>query len=212
MNAILANNVRLLRKIKNWTQEHLAQTAGVQLRTIQRVESAEGASADTLAALASGFDVSIDILRTDFDDAARQAREFENEISKTHAFVDMSPVTCSGDLAAIGGADASLMQCKSTSDKVQDAFAQFEAQVRDTVDLWNEGDAISRRSWLRALHEHVQILNALGYVVSIGTRNATLVHANGTRMAFSTLYVIAWPEADARNRIAVEKNMVPSFG
>lgn len=57
--------MKTLRGTKHWTQQHLADTAGIQLRTVQRVEKGDGASLDTLGALANAFDLSIDILRTD---------------------------------------------------------------------------------------------------------------------------------------------------
>ena len=44
MNAILAQNVRIIREAKHWTQIHLAETAGIDLRTVQRVEKGDGAS------------------------------------------------------------------------------------------------------------------------------------------------------------------------
>ena len=67
MNAILAKNVRKLRDSKHWTQQHLADTAGILLRTVQRVEKGDGASVETLGALSNAFDVSIDGLQTDVD-------------------------------------------------------------------------------------------------------------------------------------------------
>lgn len=42
-----------------WTQEHLAEIAGVSNRTIQRLESGEDVSPDTLKAIAAAFDSSV---------------------------------------------------------------------------------------------------------------------------------------------------------
>jgi class 3 adenylate cyclase len=54
----LASRVRTLRKNRCWTQEHLAHAAGINARTVQRVEDGRGVSGDTLLAIASAFDVS----------------------------------------------------------------------------------------------------------------------------------------------------------
>ena len=51
--------IRSLREERAWSQDHLAQVAGVSLRTIQRVEADGSASAETKMALATAFGVSL---------------------------------------------------------------------------------------------------------------------------------------------------------
>lgn len=64
MDVILNNEeIRNLRTSKNWTQQHLSELCNVSLRTIQRVEKSGVTSIETLAALASVFEVSTDVLR-----------------------------------------------------------------------------------------------------------------------------------------------------
>jgi transcriptional regulator with XRE-family HTH domain len=55
-----AGRIKQLREAKSWSQEHMAEAAGLSLRTVQRVESEGNASAETRLALASvlGVDVS----------------------------------------------------------------------------------------------------------------------------------------------------------
>ena len=55
---VSVERVRALRSGKAWSQEHLAECAGVSLRTIQRVEADGSASAETVMALASALGVS----------------------------------------------------------------------------------------------------------------------------------------------------------
>jgi transcriptional regulator with XRE-family HTH domain len=49
--------IRSLRTERGWTQLDLAQLSGTTARTIQRMESGEGVSADTLKAVASAFNI-----------------------------------------------------------------------------------------------------------------------------------------------------------
>lgn len=49
--------VKKLREARAWSQDHLAQVAGLSLRTIQRVEADGTASAETKMAIASAFDI-----------------------------------------------------------------------------------------------------------------------------------------------------------
>lgn len=54
--------VRALREQKSWSQEHLAGAAGVSVRTVQRVETENIASAETRLALAAALDVPVVVL------------------------------------------------------------------------------------------------------------------------------------------------------
>lgn len=55
--------VKKLRERRNWSQEQLAIMAGLSTRTIQRIESGNKASIESLKALASVFEVDISILK-----------------------------------------------------------------------------------------------------------------------------------------------------
>ena len=49
--------VRRLREQRAWSQEQLAEVAGLSARTVQRVETGSGASLETRMALAAALDV-----------------------------------------------------------------------------------------------------------------------------------------------------------
>ncbi len=51
--------VRALRERKSWSQEHLASAAGLSVRTIQRVEVENVASAETRLAIAAALGVPV---------------------------------------------------------------------------------------------------------------------------------------------------------
>jgi transcriptional regulator with XRE-family HTH domain len=55
--------VRKLRMEKGWSQEQLAQVSGLNIRTIQRIETGSKAGLETLKALAAVFDVDITQLK-----------------------------------------------------------------------------------------------------------------------------------------------------
>lgn len=54
--------IKRLRGRKNWSQEQLAVMSGLSVRTIQRIESGNKASLESLKALASVFEVEISTL------------------------------------------------------------------------------------------------------------------------------------------------------
>lgn len=51
--------IKKLRQRKNWSQEQLATMSGLSVRTIQRIESGNKASIESLKSLASVFEIDI---------------------------------------------------------------------------------------------------------------------------------------------------------
>ena len=60
--AISGETVKILREAKAWSQAHLAEAAGLSLRTVQRVEAEGTASAETRLAIAAALDVPVNTL------------------------------------------------------------------------------------------------------------------------------------------------------
>lgn len=57
--SINAEQVKALRESRGWSQEHLAEVAGLSLRTIQRVEAEGKGARETKLSLAAAFDVPV---------------------------------------------------------------------------------------------------------------------------------------------------------
>lgn len=72
-------NVRKLRLVKGWSQEQLAELAGVSIRTIQRIERGQAPSLETRNALASVFEVDISEWPLEGNDMQATASEPNNE-------------------------------------------------------------------------------------------------------------------------------------
>ena len=71
--------VKKLRTGKNWSQEQLATMAGLSLRTIQRVESGQSASLETLKSLASVFEVDISKLTEEITVIDKKSENWEKQ-------------------------------------------------------------------------------------------------------------------------------------
>jgi len=54
--------VKKLRRQRNWSQEQLAEMSGLSVRTVQRIESGNRASLETLKCLAAVFEVELSVL------------------------------------------------------------------------------------------------------------------------------------------------------
>ncbi|MCA8890775.1 MAG: helix-turn-helix transcriptional regulator [Hyphomonas sp.] len=65
--------IKRWREERHWSQEHLADLAGIGLRTVQRIEQGEKASRESLMALAAAFNVDVMALTVDPKSEARAA-------------------------------------------------------------------------------------------------------------------------------------------
>lgn len=73
-----AAKIKRWREERQWSQEHLADLAGIGLRTIQRLENGEAASRETLKALAAAFNVDVSALYIDPEDEAMRILREKN--------------------------------------------------------------------------------------------------------------------------------------
>lgn len=76
---INGEKVRSLREARSWSQEHLANAAGLSARTIQRVEIEGTGSAETRLALAAALAVSVSTLIPEPAPIERVSRGAERE-------------------------------------------------------------------------------------------------------------------------------------
>lgn len=70
-----AEKIKRWREERLWSQEHLAELAGLGLRTVQRIENGDPASRDSVMALAAAFNVDAAALTVNPQTAAAEARE-----------------------------------------------------------------------------------------------------------------------------------------
>ena len=70
--------VKRLRDKNGWSQEQLATFSGLNVRTVQRVESGQKASLETLKCLASVFEVDIATLTEEITVIDKSTEEWQN--------------------------------------------------------------------------------------------------------------------------------------
>lgn len=68
-----AEKIKRWREERHWSQEHLAELAGIGLRTVQRIEKGEQASGESIKALAAAFNVDAMTLTVDAKSEAVEA-------------------------------------------------------------------------------------------------------------------------------------------
>jgi transcriptional regulator with XRE-family HTH domain len=224
MNQVVASNIRLLREHRAWTQEHLAQVAGVTTRTVQRVESGEGVQVDTLQALAAALDVDVPSLRFDALELIAQQlgvprdkvtpeliAERQKELDAKYVKVPMTRVAASADLRAFSDAMSFYFDCIPKDDAVQDVAAALQQDLHDLMDIGRDIEATHRRQFEVNAFEHVTELERLGAVVSIGRRNGRMKVSDQEAMAWTCVYVVVSLKEDAKETVLVPKDGRVSF-
>lgn len=79
-----AEKIKRWREERMWSQEHLADLAGIGLRTVQRIENGDNASQESVMALAAAFNVDVAALTMDPEaEAAKSARKTLDEKAAT---------------------------------------------------------------------------------------------------------------------------------
>ncbi|MEL6687719.1 MAG: helix-turn-helix domain-containing protein [Pseudomonadota bacterium] len=74
-----AAKIKRWREERHWSQEHLADLAGIGTRTLQRIENGEAASYESVMALAAAFNVDVVALTVDTEEQARDIAATERE-------------------------------------------------------------------------------------------------------------------------------------
>ncbi|MCI1033651.1 MULTISPECIES: XRE family transcriptional regulator [Raoultella] len=100
MNSI--NQVKQLRLQRAWSQEQLAELAGVSVRTIQRIENGDRPGLETLSALAAVFEVNVACLSDDapvgheesLDLRIEEAKERVHQESRFFRSLSVAVVVC----------------------------------------------------------------------------------------------------------------------
>tara|TARA_R110002020_G_scaffold40554_12_gene119849 strand:+ start:4248 stop:4700 length:453 start_codon:yes stop_codon:yes gene_type:complete len=72
-----AAKIKRWREERYWSQEHLAELAGIGLRTVQRIENGEKASQESVMALAAAFNLDAMALSVDVELEAKQIAELK---------------------------------------------------------------------------------------------------------------------------------------
>jgi transcriptional regulator with XRE-family HTH domain len=98
---INAQLVITLRNRRSWSQEELATASGLNLRTIQRIESDGVASLQSRKALASAFDVEVNELDTQ-EKRVMRTFEYKTVIFKAGVLTGKPPDTVAASLTREG--------------------------------------------------------------------------------------------------------------
>jgi transcriptional regulator with XRE-family HTH domain len=201
-------NIRRAREAKPWTQEQLARSADIDVRTVQRAEKGEPIGAESLQAIAGALDTSMALLQLDPEDVMRQLQEFE----KKFKVIPLVRIERAYDLRNCIGVGAMELDYVPLNDEQQQAVAEFEQTLKDLTMIWSDLEPIQRHDALRDLQIHVDELHGLGLVLAAGTETMRLRSEHIDKpFTMECLYLMISTEAEPKLAVARERNRPISF-
>ncbi|PZR35501.1 helix-turn-helix domain-containing protein [Caulobacter segnis] len=182
--AELAVILKTFRDLQGWTQETLAELAGVNVRTIQRVEDGKGGSADTLRAVARAVqakDLDFLVRPQRFPTEAglrRQQEAFDRENMMLPATTIASGRALEGFMGGVNMlscADDELLD--EDRESLADAAHLFD-YLRDYLDVKGEISHQERLGVADDLDAILRSLRGRGVSVAVATRETNLTNDN----------------------------------
>ena len=107
-----AAKIKRWREERHWSQEHLAELAGIGVRTVQRIETGDKASGDSLKALAAAFNVDVMALtvdaKTEAETMIREKNAKATAAMRLGFFIHLASylfgmIVCAGISLTVGG-------------------------------------------------------------------------------------------------------------
>lgn len=211
--AELAVFIRMLREMRQWSQEQLAEISGLNVRTVQRVEQGLSASIDTRRALAGAFEFEdIDALNKPF--AIPSEEELKAAMEKfdlEHVTLTASPLTtgkqltklaeiCSMDLSEPG------FELTREADEAFAALVDYFRDYRDCADVYSETQKFEIYDEMQS---HIDALKMLGVSLRYAERKMQVkwgTEPDSKPMLVNVLYVVAFPLGKEPEQFATPKS------
>src|SRR5690606_19487465 len=133
-----AKIVKKEREARAWPQRQLADVAGVNLRTIQRLEKDGAASCETLMGVAHAFEIDVRQLNP-----TSKSKEKSNPQKKIHL---LPRLTTGRDLTNIfDGADRFQVEHDEADDiRAVNAMTDIVTHIKADIVRWHDADPIKR--------------------------------------------------------------------
>jgi transcriptional regulator with XRE-family HTH domain len=208
---VVAALVGGFRELRGWTQETLAELAGINVRSVQRVEAGQPASTETLRAIARAFQAEdIDcFLKTCTIPTKEEIFGERERLERDFVAIDIcSPVT-SRDLAgASTNAEASAIHLLGEpGSDVEEAFAGLVDYLRDYADCHDCYSEVQRLDVYQDLDRYLSVITDGGFAIGLGLNDTMLVSkvSPDRPMSWRVLYYVCFPASRPPGRLFVPR-------
>ncbi len=207
--------IRNLREIHQWSQETLAELAVLNVRTVQRVENAKSASADTRRALASAFGFEdIDVFNKQFTiPTEEELREEKARMDRDYITLPSQPLSTGLQLAKL--AESSTMDISEPGYEMtrdtHEVFASLVDYFRAYRDCARDYSEAAKFSVYDEMQELIDTLLELDVSIHYASREVYLKgvgESSDTKPLRAHIsYLIAFERGKAPDQFAVQRKL-----
>jgi len=207
--------IRKMREVFQWSQETLAELAGLHVRTVQRVENAKSASFDTRRALARAFEITdIDAFNKPYIiPSEEELKEEKSRFDRDYITLPALPLLTGHQLAKL--AEGSTVDiCQPGFEIKREAHEVFAALVdyfREYRDCASDYPETSKFAVYDEMQELIDELLTLQVSIQCATREihlkATGCQPDAKPMTAQMTYLIAFEQGKAPEEFAVQKKL-----
>ena len=211
--------IKLFREEYGWSQETLAELAGVNARTIQRLEAGQSSSLDTRRAVGSAFRFEdIDWLNKPMPIPTQEAIQAQRAaFDRDHLVLDAQVVDGRGLMAVLIDQDCSALAGTGLSELdpgVRESWATALDHIRDCLDIRDVAGRTEMLGYGDFLDETLAPLREAELCLTVATRRAVMGRkgrSDETPIPLSIMYV-AVVRADAPAlKMAVPRKATMAF-
>ncbi|GFZ63177.1 hypothetical protein PSE10A_56880 [Pseudomonas amygdali pv. eriobotryae] len=207
--------IRKMREVFQWSQETLAEVAGLSVRTVQRVENAKSASFDTRRALARAFEIEdIDAFNKPYIiPTEAELKEEKTRFDREYIMLPALPLSTGHQLAKL--AEGSTVDiCQPGFEIKREAHEVFAALVdyfRDYRDCASDYSETAKFAVYDEMQELIDELLTLQVSLQCSTREIYLKvkgsQPDANPMTVQMTYLIAFEQGKAPEEFAVQKKL-----
>ncbi len=204
--------IKVFREVRQWSQEQLAEIAGLSTRTVQRVENGKPSDTDTRRALARAFEFDdIDVLNKPFkipteSELAEQQAAFERDHIRLKAF----PLETGRQLATLVeqhemGVTTPGFEMERPAEEVFAVLTDYINEYRDSHDLYSSTDKLDLHDDLQG---HIDQLKDMGVSLRYAQRRVALkvnAEPGSEPMQASVLYVVTFVRGNEPDEFATPR-------
>lgn len=206
----LAALVKATREMRQWSQEQLAEIAGLSSRTVQRVEEGQPSSVDTRRALASAFGAEdIDLFNKPYIiPTPEQMAEEKARFEKEHLTLKAVRIETGRQLGKLAeGTSASLYsETVALPPEADEVFARLTDYCREFAECADLYSTVGKLGVYEELDSFVSELKDRGFSLVGATREAVARASDATKgVPLTILYVVACPAGSEPEHLAVSR-------
>jgi transcriptional regulator with XRE-family HTH domain len=170
----LAKLINSLREQRGWSQETLAELAGVSVRTVQRVEKAIPSELDTRWALAKALEwEDIDVFNKSWPfPNVDKIQEEEKRLNETTTLVPLEAGLSGRKLRVfIEGTHAmSIHENTELPDEASIVFAELQDYMKDYLDIYSDLSVVDKVGIDKDFQVAIDKLHAMDIEIGVGIR------------------------------------------